>query len=140
MALDLRAVVQPGAEAVREIVVTPELTVRAAYPSLPAVFATPQMIYQMEMAAADAIAALLPAGWDSVGTLVDIRHLAATPVGFKVTARARVVEVRERTVRFACEAHDGVECIGEGFHERAPVELARFVAGVEAKQAAHGAR
>lgn len=136
--IDLRELVPVGAEAERVVTVSPELTVRAAYPSLPEVFATPQMIYQMEMAAADAIGAHLPDGWDSVGTRVEVSHLAATPVGFRVRATARVVEVRERTVRCAVEAHDGVELIGEGFHERAPVELERFIAGVAGKQAGPG--
>ncbi|MEQ8231006.1 MAG: hotdog domain-containing protein [Gammaproteobacteria bacterium] len=132
---DLTRLVPCGASATRELVVTPELTVQHAYPALPAVYATPQMIFAMEMAAADAIAALLPAGWGSVGTRVDIRHLAATPVGMRVTATARVVEVGTRHVRFACEAHDEREIIGDGWHERAPVELARFVAGVARKSA-----
>lgn len=122
-----------GASAKRCIVVTPELTVRHAYPSLPEVYATPQMIYLMELAAADAIVDLLPQGWGSVGTLVDIKHLAATPVGLEVTAKATVVSVSERIVRFACQAHDGHELIGEGWHERAAVDLERFVKGVTSK-------
>lgn len=131
--IELERIVAIGAEARREVLVTPELTVRAAYPSLPEVFATPQMILLMEAAAADAVAALLPAGWGSVGTRVDIRHLAATPVGLTVRATARVVGVTERIVRFECVAHDGIETIGDGFHERAAVELTRFVQRVAAK-------
>ena len=133
---NLGDVLKAGMQATRTTVVTHELTVQHAYPSLPAVFATPQMIYQMEMAAADAIAASLPDGWGSVGTLVDVRHLAATPVGMQIVARAEVIEVRRKTVRFRCEAHDERECIGEGFHERGVVELERFIAGVERKQLA----
>lgn len=125
--------VEIGASAVRKVVVTPELTVRHAYPSLPAVYATPQMIYLMEMAAADAVAAQLPAGWGSVGTHVDIQHLAATPVGMTVTATAVVVEITGRSIRFACEAHDEQVQIGAGFHTRAAVELTRFEAGVARK-------
>lgn len=136
---DLRTIIGVGASAERRVTVTQPLTVQAAYPSLPAVYATPQMIYLMELAAADAIAALLPAGWGSVGTLVDVRHLAATPVGFEVTATARVVEVRERVVRFAVTAHDGIDTIGEGTHERGVVDLTRFVAGVARKTAAAAA-
>mgnify|MGYP000890016365 CR=1 FL=1 len=131
----LCAAIEVGASASREIIVTPELTVEHAYPSLPAVYATPQMIYLMEMAAADAVANFLPPGWGSVGTLVDVRHLAATPVGMRVSATATVIEVGPRLVRFACEAHDEEEMIGDGFHERAAVELERFVAGVKRKSA-----
>ena len=121
-------------QATRELTVTPELTVRHAYPSLPEVFATPQMIYLMEMAAADAIATALPDGWNSVGTLVDVTHLAATPVDMRVKASAEVVEIKKHHVRFRVEAFDEREKIGEGFHERGVVELARFVKGVEKKQ------
>lgn len=124
---------KPGLCAERSIVVTHELTVQAAYPSLPAVYATPQMIYLMEMAAADAIAESLPAGWGSVGTRVDIEHLAATPVGMTVTAQAEVVTVDERIVRFKVSANDASGPIGRGYHERAMVELERFVRGVESK-------
>jgi len=130
---ELAARIPLGASAERSIVVTPELTVAHAYPGLPEVYASPQMIFLMEMAAADAIAGLLPAGWVSVGSHVDVKHLAATPVGQRVTARATVVEVGERTVRFAVEAHDAVDKIGEGFHVRAPIALARFVDGVARK-------
>jgi fluoroacetyl-CoA thioesterase len=130
---DLTDLIEVGASATREVIVTPHLTVQHAYPSLPAVYATPQMIYLMEMAAADAIAELLPPGWGSVGTLVDIRHLAATPVAMRVTAIARVIEVGERSVRFACEAHDECEMIGNGFHQRAAVQLASFVERVARK-------
>ena len=132
---DLARLVPLGASAARELVVTHELTVQHAYPSLPPVYATPQMIFALEMAAADAIAALLPSGWGSVGTRVEVSHLAATPVGMRVRAEARVVEVGARHVRFACTAHDAHEIIGEGWHERAPVELARFVEGVARKTA-----
>jgi fluoroacetyl-CoA thioesterase len=129
------AAIELGASARRQVVVTAELTVKHAYPTLPAVYATPQMIYLMELAAADAIAALLPQGWGSVGTLVDVRHLAATPIGCTVSAKAEVIEVNDRIVRFAVRAEDGTESIGEGFHERALIDLARFIDKVERKTA-----
>lgn len=93
------------------------------------------MIYLMELAAARAIQSYLPEGWVSVGALVQIKHLAATPVGFTVTARADVVEVSDRLVTFRVEAHDGVEKIGEGSHIRAPVQMERFDMSVKAKAA-----
>ena len=138
--VDLTASIAIGAEAERTIMVTPELTVAHAYPGLPAVYATPQMIALMEMAAADAIAALLPPGWVSVGTHIDVRHLAATPLGMQVVARARVIEVSARAVRFAVSAHDGVEGIGEGFHIRSPIARSRCNEGVARKIALSGAR
>jgi fluoroacetyl-CoA thioesterase len=106
--------------------VTPELTVGHLLAGMPMVYGTPYMIFLMESAAGNAIQASLPAGWVSVGVDVNIRHLAATPVGRTVTARATVTSVTEKLVTFDVEAHDGVKLIGKGTHSRAPVELARF--------------
>lgn len=138
--MDLTTLIPLATAARREVVVSFELTVAHAYPSLPAVYASPQMIMLMEMACADAIAPLLPAGFVSVGTHVDVKHLAATPVGMTVTASARVIEVSARSVRFAVSAHDGLDLIGEGFHVRAPVAFERFVDGVARKAARIGAK
>ena len=85
------------------------------------------------MAAADAIEEYLPEGWVSVGVAVNVKHLAATPTGFRVKARAEVVEVSDSTITFTVEAHDGVEKIGEGTHVRAPVNMERFMERVKAK-------
>ncbi|HYX53278.1 MAG TPA: hotdog domain-containing protein, partial [Candidatus Limnocylindrales bacterium] len=68
----------------------------------------------------------LPPGWASVGAVVNVKHLAATPVGFTVTASARVVEVGDRMISFTVEAHDGREKIGEGTHVRGLIDLQRF--------------
>ena len=138
--MDLKKLIAPGTRASRQALVTRELTVAHAYAGLPEVYASPQMIMLMEMACADAIAPLLPDGWVSVGAHVDVKHLAATPVGMTVTASVEVIEVSERSVRFACGAHDGLDLIGEGFHVRAPVALHRFVEGVARKAAKFGER
>jgi predicted thioesterase len=115
-----------GASATTNIEVTREMTVAHFHAHMPEVYGTPMMIYLMELAAANAIQPYLPEGWVSVGAVVNIKHLAATPVGFKVTARAEVTAVSDHTVTFTVEAHDGVDKIGEGTHVRAPVELSRF--------------
>lgn len=115
-----------GATGESTVVVTPELTVGHGLQGMPLVYGTPFMIWLMEVASTRAAAPFLPAGWVSVGTEVNVRHLAATPVGRTVTATAKIVEVGERAIRFAVQAHDGVALIGEGTHVRAPVELARF--------------
>lgn len=115
-----------GAEGEATTVVTPEVTVRHFHANMPEVYGTPFMIYLMEVAASNAIEPGLPAGWVSVGVDVNIRHLAATPVGRTVTARARVTKVTEKLIEFEVEAHDGKNLIGKGTHSRAPVELARF--------------
>ena len=85
-----------GAAATRTVQVTRELTVAHFHPHMPEVYGTPMMIYLMEVAATDAIAAYLPEGWVSVGLKVDITHLAATPAGFTVTATARSIFARIR--------------------------------------------
>lgn len=124
-----------GASASRSVEVTSELTVGHFHPAMPAVFATPMMIHLMESAAAAALEPHLPEGWTSVGTHVDVRHLAATPIGFSVTATARVVSKDDRTVTFEVEAHDGVEVIGSGSHTRAPIDRSRFDKRIAAKTA-----
>ncbi|MFY9573454.1 MAG: hotdog domain-containing protein, partial [Blastocatellia bacterium] len=75
----------------------------------------------------------LPEGWVTVGVVVNVRHLAATPVGAKVITRAEVIEVGDNAIKFTVEAHDGFEKIGEGTHVRAPVEMERFMNKVKAK-------
>lgn len=122
-----------GASATKSWEVTKELTIARRDDRLPAVFATPMMIYLMEIASAEAIQPYLPEGWLSVGVLVNVKHLAPTPVGATVTARAEVIAVNDSQVTFAVEAHDGVEKIGEGTHVRAPVELERFLKRVTTK-------
>src|SRR5262245_29630594 len=100
-----------GASASKSVVVTREMTVAHFHPNMPEVYGTPMMIYRMEVAAADAIEKYLPDGWASVGALVNVKHLAATPVGLTVTARAEVVAVNDRQISFVVEAHDGAERI-----------------------------
>lgn len=107
--------------------VTFELTVAHRVPGMPQVYGTPFMIYAMETAAARAVAALLPPGWVSVGVDVDIRHLAASPIGRIVTARAVVTGHDDKLIAFDIEAHDGERRIGRGRHTRAPVEIARLM-------------
>jgi fluoroacetyl-CoA thioesterase len=100
------------------------------------VFATPAMISLMENAAINAVDHRLPSGWASVGISVDIRHLAATPAGLEVRARAELVEVDGRRLKFRVEAFDPFEKIGEGTHERFTVDLERHVTKAAAKREA----
>lgn len=104
---------------------------------LPPVFATPMMILAMENAALNAIREYLESGESAVGTEVDVRHLAATPAGQRVTAEAEVLEVDGRRIVFAVTAHDEVEEIGKGTHERMVVDLRRVAQKLNAKRA-HG--
>ena len=109
-----------------EVVVTRELTVGDHVDGMPFVFGTPMMILAMEMASAAAAAPHLPAGWVTVGSEVNVRHLAPTPVGRTVVATAQVLEVSGRSLLLAVEAHDGVHKIGEGTHRRGAVNLETF--------------
>jgi len=99
------------------------------------VLATPVMINVIEAAALDAIERLLQPGHQSLGTILNVRHIAATPVGMRVTASAEVVAVEGRTVRFRVEARDECELIGDGTHERVVVNVAKFDQRVQRKSA-----
>ena len=115
-----------GMTAEKKVTVTPEMTVGHVVPGMPAVYGTPTMILHMEMAAGSAIQPSLPTGYVSVGMMVDVRHLAATPVGRTVRAVARVVAVEARSVLFEVEAWDGGRKIGDGTHRRGVVDVAEF--------------
>jgi len=99
------------------------------------VLATPVMINLIEAAALSAIEHLLPPGHQSLGTLLNVRHTAATPVGMRVSATAEVIAVEGRLVRFRVEARDEKEQIGEGTHERVVVNVAKFDERVRRKLA-----
>jgi predicted thioesterase len=124
--MDAREVITIGMSAERTLIVTPDRTVKHFVPTMPAVYATPMMIMEMEMASADAIAPHLAQGWVTVGTEVDIRHLGASAVGAQVGTTARVIAVERRVIRFEVKAFQGERRIGEGRHARALVNVASF--------------
>ncbi|HEV7879838.1 thioesterase family protein [Bradyrhizobium sp.] len=132
--MDARDVLTIGMSAERTLVVTPDLTVRHFVPNMPAVYATPMMIMEMEMASADATAPQLPRGWVTVGTEVDIRHLGASAVGAKVRTTSRVIAVERRVIRFEVEAFEGERRIGEGRHARGLVNVASFETRLQASR------
>ena len=124
--MDAREFIKIGMSAERTLVVPPERTVGHFLPDMPMVYATPMMILEMEMASGDAIRKLLQPGWITVGTEVDIRHLAATPVGALVRTTAKVIAVERRVIRFEVEAFDDKRRIGEGRHARSLVNVEAF--------------
>jgi fluoroacetyl-CoA thioesterase len=126
IAMDARNVIAIGMSAERTLVVPPERTVGHILKGMPMVFATPMMILEMELASGDAIAACLESGWVTVGTEVDIRHLAASPVGATVRTASRVIAVERRVIRFEVHSFDGARKIGEGRHARGLVNLDAF--------------
>jgi predicted thioesterase len=122
-----------GRQGRAELVVTDAHTAPRIGSGRVRVLATPVMINLMEAAALDAVEALLPAGHQSLGIKLDVTHHAATPVGMRVTASARLVGVDGRRLRFEVEAHDEKETIGDGTHERVVVNVARFDERVQKK-------
>src|SRR3954469_9807449 len=124
--MDARDVITIGMSAGRILVVPPERTVGHFVAGMPMVYATPMMILEMEMTAGDAINKHLTPGWVTVGTEVDIRHLAASPVGATVRTTAQVIGVERRVIRFAVEAFDGDRRIGDGRHARGLVNVEAF--------------
>jgi predicted thioesterase len=116
-----------GATGSFNLLVQPEhLANRFKDAMLPAVFATPVMIMVMENAALNAIRAYLDPGESAVGTAVNVRHLAATPVGRRVTGEAEVTKVDGRQIEFSVRATEGDKEIGNGTHSRVVIDLAKF--------------
>jgi predicted thioesterase len=97
------------------------------------VFATPAMLALMEEAAVNALADILPGELTSVGVHLDVRHLAATPLGMSVQATATVTEVDGRVISFDVTASDAIEEIGRGTHRRAVVKAETFQQRTDAK-------
>lgn len=124
--MDARDFIKVGMSAERTLVVPVERTVGHFVPGMPMVYATPMMILEMEMTAGDAIRSALQPGWVTVGTEVDIRHLAAALVGATVRTTARVVAVERRVIRFEVEAFEGARKLGEGRHARGLVNIDLF--------------
>jgi fluoroacetyl-CoA thioesterase len=116
------------------LVVTPDLLAnRFKDATLPPILATPVMIMIMENAALNAIKPFLDAGESALGTRVDVRHLAATPAGRRVTGEAEVTKVDGRRIEFRIRATDETEEIGVGTHERMVIDLAKFSERMKAK-------
>lgn len=122
-----------GSKGEAELVVGEEHTAPRVGSGAIHVLATPVMINVIEAAALAAIEHLLPPGHQSLGTLLNVRHIAATPVGMRVTATATVEKVEGRTIAMRVEARDERELIGEGTHERVVVNVAKFDQRVQRK-------
>ena len=125
-----------GREGVATATVTRETTADAYGNRGLDVLATPALVALIEQAAIDALAGSLDRGQASVGSLVRVTHLAPTPLGGSITARARVREVDGNQIWFDVEAHDGAEQVGEGEHLRILIDEARFLRRIEKKAAA----
>ena len=130
--LDLMAL-KEGLNGAAAIIVGEEHTAPRVGSGRVHVLATPVMINLMEAAALDAVERLLPAGHQSLGTHLNVRHYAATPVGMGLRASAVVIRIEGRTVEFRVEAFDDYERVGDGTHTRVVVNVERFDLRVQRK-------
>ncbi len=115
-------------------VVTEQEAIQFMGTEVPHVLSTPSMVNWMEMTCRENLAPLLGPGEDSVGVSVNIKHLAATPVGMRVRVISKLTKMDGRIFTFDVEAYDEVEKIGEGTHQRASMLLSKFAGRVAAKK------
>lgn len=125
--------IKPGLIGSAELVVGEQHTAPRIGSGRVHVLATPVMINLIEAAALQAAEHLLPDGYQSLGTRLDVKHYAATPVGMKIRATAEVVKVEGRSIFFTVRAEDEKEPIGDGSHERVVVNVDRFDKRVQRK-------
>ena len=133
--MDLPSKLQPGLTGRAELIVGEQHTAPRVGSGLVHVLATPVMINLFEAAALDAVDQYLPAGYQSLGTVLNVRHIAATPVGMRVRASAEIVKIEGRTVFLKVKAEDEKELIGDGTHERVVVNVDKFSQRVKRKLA-----
>lgn len=125
--------ITPGATGEFKLPVTSEVAISFLGLENARVLSTPHMIGFMERTCRDLVLPMLDPGHDTVGTHVNVSHLAAAPIGSSVTFRAEILGVTDRRVQFRVEAWDEKEKIGEGTHERAIINVARFTARMAEK-------
>ena len=124
--IELPEELKPGLTGAAEIVVGTRDTAPHVGSGKIGVLATPIMVNLMEAAALQAVERLLPPGYQTVGTHLDVKHFAATPVGLRPHPEARLIKVNGRTLTFRIQATDEREPIGEGDHERLIINVERF--------------
>lgn len=129
------ATIPIGAKGERKLLVTTDIAITFLGADGPRVLSTPHMIGFMEMTCRDTVLPLLEPGHDTVGTHVNVAHLAAAPIGMSVRFLAEVTQVDGRRITFRVEAWDEKEKIGEGTHERAIINVAKFATRLAAKKA-----
>lgn len=128
-----RKTMETGIIGKEELIVNEMNTAEALGSGSLAVFATPAMIALMEKTARLSVAPFLGDGQSTVGTLVNVKHLSASPVGMKITCRTELKEIDRRRLVFHVECSDEAGIIGEGEHERFIIDEAKFMAKTEAK-------
>ncbi|HUB80917.1 MAG TPA: thioesterase family protein [Bryobacteraceae bacterium] len=123
-----------GTRGEEKLLVTSEVAINFLGTEGARVLSTPHMIGYMERTCRNLVFPLLDPGHDTVGTHVDVWHLAAAPIGAAVTFRAEVIKVSQKRVEFRVEAWDETEKIGAGTHERAIIDVAKFATRLAAKR------
>jgi len=124
--MDLPQALKPGLKGSADIVVGTRDTAPHVGSGKIGVLATPIMVNLMEAAALQAVERFMPPGHQTVGTHLDVKHFAATPVGLRVRAEAELIKMDGRTLTFRLRAEDEREVIGEGSHERLIINVERF--------------
>jgi predicted thioesterase len=123
-----------GATLEHQLLVTAEVAISFLEMEEARVLSTPQMIRYMEWTSRNLVLPLLEAGYDTVGTKVNISHLAAAPIGTSVTFRSEIIGVEERRVLFQVTARTEDETIGEGTHERGIINVVKFATRLAEKR------
>ena len=133
--MDFSELIKPGVTTQKDETVTKNNTASAIGSGGIDVFSTPSMISLMEQVAYSAVQPLLPAGWSTVGTELNVKHLSATPLGMKVHATAELLAIDGRALSFKVEAFDEAGKIGEGIHGRFIIEVEKFISKTQGKKA-----
>lgn len=124
-----------GIKGTKELTVTEEMLAKNVGSGIVSVYATPMMIAGLEGTAAESVSASLDEGKTTVGTLMNVTHVAATPAGMKVRFETELTEIAPngKILTFHVAAYDEAGLIGEGTHQRAIVDLARFEQKAQSK-------
>lgn len=125
--------IQVGAKGEFRMLVTGEVAINFLGDEDARVLATPHLVGQLEMTCRNLVKPMLDEGCDTVGTYLELKHLAATPLGMAVRFEAEILRVEDRRVTFRVTAHDEKEKVAEGVHERFIINVARFAARVKQK-------
>lgn len=118
----------------KKLVVTEAMTAKEMGSGELPVYATPSMIALMENTAFESVSDYLEEGQGTVGTLLNVKHLSATPVGMEVTCESKLIEIDRKRLVFEVKAFDAMGCIGEGTHERFIIDNQKFLDRAESKK------
>ncbi len=130
----MKSIPRIGMTGEERIVVGPSNQIVFADDVMPAVLSTPWLVAHLEYASRDAIVSCLEDHERSVGTFIEVEHLAPTPVGFTVVCKSRVIHVSGPVVTFQIEAHDGVDVVARGLHRRRVIDARRFAKRLDRKR------